>query len=114
MDELDYKLESDIRSKKLYFLSDYLKEHDVQGDKYSVGYLPILMVFNPNSNSTPKRLVQTPNRSAPAKIRSILNSTFDGSQQNNNDDKIQNSFCSHVLLFRKFLAIFWLLPRLHP
>ena len=94
MDELDYRLESDIRSKKLYFLSDYLKEHNLQGDEYSVGYLPLLMAFNKNSNLTPIRLVQTPNRSAPAKERSIADSTSDGFQyeENNDDDQVKHSF----------------------
>ena len=91
MDELDYKLESDIRSKKLYFLSDYLKEHNLQGDEYSVGYLPLLMAFNKNSNSTPIRLVQTPNRAAPAKERFISDSTSDGLQykEDNDDDQVK-------------------------
>ena len=94
MDELDYKLESDIRSKKLYFLSDYLKEHNLQGNEYPLGYLPLLMAFNQNSNSTPIRIVQTPNRVAPAKERFISDSTSDSLQyeENNDNDQAKNSF----------------------
>ena len=89
MDELDYKLESDIRSKKLYFLLDYLKEHNLQGNEYPLGYLPLLMAFNQNSNSTPIRLVQTPNRVAPAKERFISDSTSESLQyeENNGNDQ---------------------------
>ena len=94
MDELDYRLESDIRSKKLYFLSDYLKEHNLQGNEYPLGYLPILMALNKNSNSTPIRIVQSPNRAAPAKERFISDSTSDSLQyeENNDNDQVKNSF----------------------
>ena len=94
MDEFDYKLESDIRSKKLYFLSDYLKEHNLQGNEYSVGYLPLLLAFNKNSNLTPIRLVITPNRSGPAKERSITNITSDGLQYEEDkvNDQVKHSF----------------------
>ena len=67
LNEIDYKLETDIRLGKLYFLPEYLKEHNLEGNEYSVGYLPLLLVFNKNSNSTPIRLVITPNRNGPAK-----------------------------------------------
>ena len=55
------------------------------------------MAFNKNSNSTPIRLVQTPNRSAPAKKRSIANSTSDSLQyeENNDDDQIKHSFSNN-------------------
>ena len=80
MDELDYRMELDIRSKKLYFLPDYLKEHNLQGNEYSLGYLPLLLAFNLNSKSTPIRVVQTPNRAAPAKERIISDTSSDNLQ----------------------------------
>ena len=52
LNEIDYKLETDIWSGKLYFLPDYLKEHSLKGNEYSVGYLPLLLAFNKNSNLT--------------------------------------------------------------
>ena len=60
LNEIDYKLETDIQSGKLYFLPDYLKEHNLEGNEYSVGYLPLLLAFNKNSNSTLIRLVIMP------------------------------------------------------
>ena len=67
--EIDYKLETDIRSGKLFFLPDYLNKHNLKGDEYSIGYLPLLLAFNKNSKSTPIRLVITLNRNGIAKER---------------------------------------------
>ena len=98
LDELDYKFESDIRSKKLYFLPDYLKVHNLQGNEHSLGYLPLLIAFNKNSNSTPIRLVQTPNRAAPAKRKFISDNTINNTQDkeesvdDNDDDRPKNAF----------------------
>ena len=91
---MDFKLETDIWSGKLYFLSDYLKKHDLNGNEYSVGYLPLLLAFNKNSNSTPIRLVITPNRNGPAKERSMSNITSDGFQYEDNSDTdcVKHSF----------------------
>ena len=52
------------------------------------------MAFNKNSNSTPIRLVQTPNRAAPAKERFISDSTSDSLQyeENNDNDQVKNHF----------------------
>ena len=94
MNEIDYKLETDIRSGKLYFLPDYLKKHDFNRNEYSVGYLPLLLAFNKNSNSTPIRLVITPNQNGPAKERSMSNITSDRFQYeyDNDTDHVKHSF----------------------
>ena len=47
--EIDHKFETDIRSGKLFFLPDYLKQHNLKGDEYSMGFLSILLAFNKNS-----------------------------------------------------------------
>ena len=94
MNEIDYKLETDIRSGKLYFLSDNLKKHDLNGNEYSVGYLPLLLAFNKNSKSTPIRLVITPNCNGPAGKRNMTNITTD-TFQNEDDgdtDNLRHSF----------------------
>ena len=52
---------------KLMFLDDYLKSNGIKPDSYRSGYLPLLMVFNKNSQSTPCRMVQCPNRQAVCK-----------------------------------------------
>ena len=83
--EIDYKLETDIRSGKLYFLPDYLKEHNLEGNEYSVGYLLLLLAVNKNSNLTPIRLVITPNRNGPAKERTMSNITSDRFQYDDDD-----------------------------
>lgn len=94
LNEIDYKLKSDIRSGKLYFLPDYLKEHNLKGNEYFIGYLPLQLAFNKNSNVTPIRLVITPNRSYPAKERSMPNITSDGFQyeDDNSNDHVKHSF----------------------
>ena len=76
--EIDYKLETDIRSGKLFFLPDYLNKHNLKGDEYSIGYLPLLLAFNKNSKSTPIRLVITPNRNGIAKERIKPNTDSNG------------------------------------
>ena len=94
LNEIDYKLETDIWSGKLYFLSDYLKKHDLNGNEYSLGYLLLLLAFNKNSKSTPIRLVITPNRNGPARKRNMTNITTD-TFQNEDDgdtDNVRHSF----------------------
>ena len=49
------------------FLEDYLKTNNIKPNSYKSGYLPLLMVFNRNSQSTPCRMVQCPNRQAVCK-----------------------------------------------
>ena len=83
-----------IYNQENYFLPEYLKEHNLEGNEYSVGYLPLLLAFNKNSNSTPIRLVITPNWNGPAKERSMSNITSDGFQyeDNNGNDHVIHSF----------------------
>ena len=52
---------------KLMFLDDYLKSNGIKPDSYRSGYLPLLMAFNKNSQSTHCRMVQCPNRHAVCK-----------------------------------------------
>ena len=52
---------------KLMFLDDYLKNNDIKPGSYRSGYLPLLMAFNKNSQSTPCRMVQCLNRQAVCK-----------------------------------------------
>ena len=49
------------------FLDDYIKNNDIKSGSYRSGYLPLLMAFNKNSQSTPCRMVQCPNRQAVCK-----------------------------------------------
>ena len=49
------------------FLDEYLKINNIKPGSYKSGYLPLLMVFNRNSQSTPSRMVQCPNRQAVCK-----------------------------------------------
>ena len=51
--------------------------------------MPLLLAFNLNSKSTPIRVVQTPNRSAPAKQRIISGTSSDNLQDEENDDNDQ-------------------------
>merc|ERR1712240_247805 len=51
----------------LMFLDDYLRSNDIKAGSYRSGYLPLLMAFNKNSQSTPCRMVQCPNRQAVCK-----------------------------------------------
>ena len=37
LNEIDYKLETDIRSGKLFFLPEYLRKHNLKGNEYSIG-----------------------------------------------------------------------------
>ena len=88
--EIDYKFETDIRSGKLFFLPDYLKKHNLKGDEYSMGFLPILLAFNKNSKSTPIRIVITPNRNGFAKER-IKHNSHDFINDDDNEN-IKSSF----------------------
>ena len=46
------------------FLDDYLKDNLIKSNTFRSGYLPLLVVFNKSSKSTPCRMVQCPNRQA--------------------------------------------------
>ena len=52
---------------KLMFLEDYLKTNNIKPHSCKYGYLPLLMAFNRNSQSTLCRMVQCPNRQAVCK-----------------------------------------------
>ena len=67
LQEFNYKFEKDMNTGKLMFLDDYLKSNDIKAGSYRSGYLPLLMAFNKNSQSTPCRMVQCPNRQAVCK-----------------------------------------------
>ena len=92
--EIDYKFETDIRSGKLFFLPDYLKKHNLKGNEYSMGYLPLLLAFNKNSRSTPIRLVITPNRNGIAKERNMPNINSNGfiNEDDNSNESVRHSF----------------------
>ena len=78
--------------RKLYFLPDYLKEHNLEGNEYSVGYLPLLLAFSKDSKFTPIRLVITPNQNGPAKERTMWNINSDGFlyEDDNGNDHVKH------------------------
>ena len=67
LQEFDYKFEKDMNIGKLMFLEDYLKTNNIKPNSCKSGYLPLLIAFNRNSQSTPCRMVQYPNRQAVCK-----------------------------------------------